>query len=261
MQVQNENSNSQNPMEEWAASHRRGKVIGGVILIIAGVLFFAREIGVLLPDWLFTWKMLIITIGIYVGIKHNFKGFGWMIPILIGTAFIVQDIIPSLTISHFIWPVAFILFGLSMIFRSGKNHTDRFSKWQYHKGNQYYNSGWTEENRGDDYLEINSVFGRVQKNVITKDFKGGEINVVFGGAEINLTQADFNGRINLEINTVFGGSQIIVPANWEIKSELTAVLGGVEDKRMIQKDLSSENSKVLVLRGAVVFGGIEIKSY
>ncbi len=261
MQVQNENSNNQNPMEDWAVSHRRGKVIGGVILIIAGCLFFARELGVLFPNWLFTWKILLITIGVYIGIKHSFRGFGWMIPILIGSAFLVQDIIPTIAISHFIWPIAFILFGLSMIFRPGRDYTGRYSKWYKDSGNYSSNSGWKEEIRGDDYLEINSVFGRVQKSVITKDFKGGEINVVFGGAEINLTQADFNGRVTLEINTVFGGSQIIVPSNWEIKSELTAVLGGVEDKRMFHKDFSSENSKVLVLKGAVVFGGIEIKSY
>jgi hypothetical protein len=36
-------------------SHRRGKIVGGIFIIIIGSLFLARELGVDLPQYLFTW--------------------------------------------------------------------------------------------------------------------------------------------------------------------------------------------------------------
>ena len=62
------------------------------------------------------------------------------------------------------------------------------------------------------------------------------------------------------IIAVFGGVKLIVPPHWEIKSSLDSVFGSVEDKRTIYKDVNSEG-KILVLKGAAVFGGIEIKSF
>jgi predicted membrane protein len=81
-----------------------------------------------------------------------------------------------------------------------------------------------------------------------------------GGAEINLSQADFEGKVILEITQVFGGTALIIPANWEVQSESTAILGGIEDKRAVN-DMISNGSKILVLKGVTVFGGIEIKNY
>jgi hypothetical protein len=113
----------------------------------------------------------------------------------------------------------------------------------------------------EDYLDVSAVFGTVTRNVISKNFKGGEVNAVFGGAEINLSQADFEGVVELELNQVFGGTKLIVPANWKIHSEQSAVFGGIEDKRPVQPVSSVAENKVLKLKGDCVFGGIEIRSY
>jgi predicted membrane protein len=105
------------------------------------------------------------------------------------------------------------------------------------------------------------VFGGVKKNVVSKNFKGGEINNVFGGSEINLTQADFTGIITLEINNVFGGTKLIVPSHWQLKSEITAVMGGVEDRRNIQPNSGIVPDKILIINGNTFFGGIDIRNY
>ena len=54
-----------------------------------------------------------------------------------------------------------------------------------------------------------------------------------GGTEINLMKADIQQPIVLEVNNVFGGAKLIVPSNWNVKNEVTAVFGGIEDKRTI----------------------------
>jgi predicted membrane protein len=86
----------------------------------------------------------------------------------------------------------------------------------------------------EDYLDTVAVFGGVRKNVTSKDFKGGEVVCVLGGAEINLSQSIINGQASLELVNVLGGTKLIVPPHWEIKSEVVAIFGGIEDKRIQQ---------------------------
>ena len=111
-----------------------------------------------------------------------------------------------------------------------------------------------------EYIEINTVFGSVKKIIISKNFKGGEINNFMGGTEINLLKADIQQPIDLEVNNVFGGAKLIVPSNWDVKNEVTAVFGGIEDKRAITTGVT-DPGKVMVLKGTCVFGGIEITNY
>jgi hypothetical protein len=58
---------------------------------------------------------------------------------------------------------------------------------------------------------------------------------------------------------VFGGTKLIVPPHWDVKTELVTIFGGIEDKRHIASKIDS--SKVLIIQGTTVFGGIEINSY
>ena len=126
---------------------------------------------------------------------------------------------------------------------------------------------WDESNinetSGDDHLDSTVIFGGVKKNIISKNFRGGEAVTVFGGTEINLTQADVSGPIVLDLTQVFGGTKLIVPPHWKIQSQdLVCILGGVEDKRPIMSDPSSvSDSKVLVLKGTCILGWIDIKSF
>ena len=81
-----------------------------------------------------------------------------------------------------------------------------------------------------------------------------------GGTEINLMKADIQQPILLEVNNVFGGAKLIVPSNWDVKNEVTAVFGGIEDKRTINTGIP-DPEKIIVLKGTCVFGGIEITNY
>lgn len=255
--------------EEMGQNKDLGKIFGGLIIVAVGSIFLAREMGVYIPHWLFSWKMLLIAIGFYSGIKNNFQSIGWLIMILIGFAFLLRDIIPNYHISNYIWPLGIILVGLYIIVKPRSNYSNRkWNNFQYQQKTsesyQYQQPAYNESqasSAADEYIETSAVLGSVRKNVITKNFKGGEINCVFGGGEINMTQADFTGIIQLELNAVFGGMRLIVPSHWEIKSELTAVLGSVEDKRIVQRSISSDSTKFLILKGTAVFGGIEILSY
>lgn len=233
------------------------RILGGIVLVVAGVLFFARKLGVDFPEWLFTWPMFLIALGIYISAKHNFKNPGGYILIVIGGVFLTERFYPEFRIHEFFWPTLLIIFGITMIFKPRRQRSADANRYPNGIADACYTSVVTTEYS----IEVNSILAGVKRNVLSKDFKGGEINCIMGGAEINLSHAIINGTATLEMNQIFGGAKLIVPANWEIVSEVTVVLGGVEDKRQIAGNFNQEQKPVLILKGVCVFGGIDIRSY
>jgi hypothetical protein len=124
-------------------------------------------------------------------------------------------------------------------------------KWHQGFDRDHYSS--------DDFLDATNIFGGTHRKVVTKNFKGGEVTTFMGGTEINLSQADINGTVVLDVTQVMGGTKIIVPAHWEIRPQITAFFAGFEDKR--QQPVAVNSDKVLILKGASVFGGIELRNF
>lgn len=233
------------------------KVFLGIVFIAAGALLFADKLGYDIPyRWLFSWPMLLIVIGIYTGIKHSFRHFSWLILVGIGSIFLADRLIADFTITPYLWPIAIMGVGLFIILKPKRKfgHNKWQQKWERYQS--FYETPKTTE----DFLDSTTVFSGVKKNIFSKDFKGGKVSNTFGGAEINLSNADINGKVVLEVEQVFGGTVLIIPAHWELQSELVAILGGIEDKRSVSQ-LSMDHSKILVLKGNTVLGGIEIRSY
>jgi predicted membrane protein len=235
----------------------------GLILLIVGGALLARQLGVIMPAWLFTWEMLLIVIGLTIGFANRFRDIGWLVIAGVGVFFLMDDVYPAL--KHYFWPGSIILIGLIIMLstRRKKKFFPADEPQQPQPGEpqpkQYQYTDAEVVNETADVLDVAAVFGAVKRVVLSKNFKGGEIVSVFGGSEINLSQADFQGQIKLEVVAIFGGAKLIVPANWEIRSEAAAVLGGIDDKR---DPIASQGSgKVLILEGTAIFGGIEISSY
>lgn len=245
----------------YEKGHRRGKIAGGLFVITAGVLFLAREMGADLPSWIFTWKAFLIGFGLVMAVKHGFRHPGWMIPILIGTAFLVADLYPEFSIKPFLWPVLLILVGLFIIFKPrNRRRRHHWNRWHHPHRKHDYNFDTFNVTSDEEFIDSTSVFGGVKKTVLSKKFRGADITNVFGGSEINLTQADFPDTVTMEITQVFGGTKLIIPMNWEIKSKLVTVCGGLEDKRPVPLGTGGP-VRTLILEGTTFFGGIEIVTY
>ncbi len=247
-----------NDKSNQMSSSNGGKVLSGIIVVAVGSILLARQMGADIPRWFISWEMLLIAIGFYIGAKHSFRSWGWIIPVLIGSVFLLDHVIPDLNFRPYFWPVAIIAVGLVIIFKPRRNN------WH----NAGWNSGvnadtWDSSTRGndEDYLDSVSIFGGIEKNVVTKDFKGGDVTTFFGGSSINLSQADIKDRAVLNLTQVFGGAQLVIPSNWKLHSDVVSVFGGIEDKRVFQKDQPAEIGKTLILKGTSIFGGIEIKSF
>lgn len=264
----------------YTKNPRNGKALAGVILLIAGIILLFRQFDFFfIPHWLFTFPMLLIGIGLFIGAKSNFHKPVAFILILIGVILLINQNIDGA--SHFIWPVGIIVFGLWLILRRNGNFDtgyrenrfgrkwDRDAKSWQNPAAEYASSTVPPVNpgrfgykhaMGDDYLDAVSVFGGVKKTILSKDFKGGEIVNIFGGAELDFTLAEINGRVVIDIVQIFGGTKIIVPSHWKVVSDLAAVFAGVDDKR-IKNTAPLDTDKVLVLTGVSIFAGVDIRSY
>lgn len=252
--------NNINKEFQFGHHSRSGKVMGGIIIVLIGSVLLAKQLGVLFPAWLFTWKTLIISIGLYIGAKRNFRFGGWIIPIMIGAVFMLGDFYPELSIKQYFWPVLIIAIGIVMILSPGK----RFWRNRYEKKNVESDGIIADaEIDTNGKLEIVSIFGGVKRSMLNEEFKGGEIVNIMGGTELNLSAAILNKRVELEIVQVFGGTKLIVPSHWIVQqADAVSIMGGIDDKRYI-KDTNAvpENAPVLVLKGVNIMGGIDIKSF
>jgi len=242
--------------------------LGGLVLIIAGILVLLNKIpqtSVWFPGWFFTWPMLMIGIGLFIGIKSKFTNIAWLVLMLIGGYFLLaEQHWITLNLRPFALPLGLILLGIFVILKKNHRISDRrFRRFGHRHIPPHCRPGVfdnSDKNTSEDTISINSTFGNIEKNVFSKDFKGGNISSYFGGAQINFIQADFQGTAVVDVSVMFGGVDIIIPSNWNLKNEIGVIFGGIEDRRVVAPN-ALESTKTLILRGSVTFGGIEIKSY
>lgn len=270
------------------------RIWAGLFLLFVGAVFLLKEIDYLFfPDWLFSWPMILIAIGIFTGIKHGFRNPGWIILLVIGTIFLLREIVPSLHADKFLVPAIIISVGLSLIFRAvyPGNNDDWHDRRNRFRGNQQRSRmHWPQDEKGaghfssyppspetpptettaasfqetrsessEEYINSTAILGGIHKTIISKNFKGGRLTFFMGGGEIDLSQADITAPVELEINAIMGGAKLTLPPHWNIKSEITAVLAGIDDKR--QHATAVDPNKILTLKGSVFMGGIEVRNY
>lgn len=239
--------------EEHQKAQFRGRIAGGIVILFFGVAILLERSKVFEADWLVSGGTILLGIGIVSLIKHNFqKLFAWVLT-GIGAILLFNDIVPNIVNKAFILPTILIIVGISFVAKAFAN--------QKKKSIHAFDHFVSQDATSDDYFESSSVFGGVEKIVMSKNFKGAKIKSVFGGQEINLMQANIENEAHIEMNVIFGGVELIVPSNWKVVSDLSSIFGGVEDSRPPFTEGWKENEKTLYIKGSCAFGGIDIKSF
>src|SRR5712664_3537271 len=219
-----------NPIVVGIHMGRRGSsgLFWGAFLVLGGIALLLDHMGYISVDrlWRF-WPLLLVCAGIPNIMKREHRLWGILL-ITGGVLFQLNE----LGLAHFrwndIWPILLIATGLMLM-------------W-----------GAIEARRrpsaplpGDDpRTTLNEA-------------------AIFGGVEIDMTDANMQAdEATLEINAIFGGIEIRVPETWQVAFRGTPIFGGIADKTRVGRttDLSDPRRKVMILTGAVIFGGVEIKN-
>jgi len=118
-------------------------------------------------------------------------------------------------------------------------------------------SGWNMEERSsstEDVVNEVAIFSPIYRSVTSKEFKGGRLVMIFAGGELDLSEVKTDKKeVVMEVTAIFGGGKLIVPKEWKVRSEGTAIFGGYDIRTG-----SEAEGPVLILKGAAIFGGIEV---
>jgi predicted membrane protein len=214
------------------------KSIFGLVLIILGIYFLLENLDVIdihLPWYFFTWQMLLIAIGLFNLLTGNRKAA--LILCSIGVFFFLPEFF-DFDIRDY-WPVLLIFIGVSFFMRSRSAP----------------NSSISDANAFDDF----TLFGSNEKSITSLKFQGGKASTIFGSTELDFREAQLDGsEAVIDAFTMFGSTELYVPKDWEVLSEVTPILGSFENKR--GNTDAPGGSKKLIVKGLVMFGAVEVKS-
>jgi predicted membrane protein len=217
----------------------------GLIIIAIGVILLLDQEGIVRAwdVWRF-WPLAVIVHGLVLMFRREElpERLWGVVEVLFGIVFQLDYLgYRHFRFSH-TWPLLVIGAGLWVMFaafRTGQSAT----KWSHL-----------------DFHRVD-VFGGGKVRVTSKNFRGGRWIAVFGGSQVDLTEADLEGNeATLEINAVFGGGEIIVPQNWEVVVRGLALFGGHNDETRRPLPEPAVPRKLLLITGAWVFGGFNIKN-
>jgi hypothetical protein len=171
----------------------------------------------------------------------------------VGVVFLLDNlnILPVDQIFKF-WPLLLIALGLFLL-------VDR-TAWHIGMG-RYGGEDSGDAYRGGHRIRESAVFGGGKRRFTSQDFTGGKIEVVFGGYEVDLREAAMQGDVAvLQVDVVFGGTELRIPDTWSAVVQGTGVFGAFADNSRQPDPSRIPNPKRLIVKGAAVFGGVEVKN-
>lgn len=233
-------------------SASNGRFVFGGLLVVAGALIMLGNfdfININLSYYIFNWKSFLIYIGIYFLAARPNKNVAYVL-IGLGVLFWFPSLLgENVRLGEVFWPLILIAVGYLLITR--QHGGSRKS----HRENQQ-NADAKEEG----YLDHLSFFGGSVKIVQSTHFKGGNITAIFGGSEFDLTHVEMESDTAvIDVFTLFGGSKFIIPESWRVQSDAVSIFGGFTDKR--RTALTNTEGKTLIIKGLIVLGGVEVKSF
>ena len=191
-------------------------------------------------------------IGVVILIKHK-NSLGGVILVAVGGYWFLSRY-SDFHVKYWLveyWPILLILFGIYIILkRDGHRKIDNI------------NNTDSTDKIDIDYIDEVAILGGGRKVLNSTNFKGGKVTTVLGGVDIDLHECSLAEGTNfIDLTTIFGGVDLIVPRDWKIIVNVTSIFGGFDDKRIIDSNQIQESNKVLIIRGFVLFGGGDLKTY
>lgn len=239
-----------------AHKENKKRIFIGLIIILVGTLLLLRNLGMyddFINTYIMHWELLLFGFGLISVLSHGGNGPGYII-MLIGAIFYSKN---QLDLPFFdrinFWQLfiaaLFILAGLFIIFKRKSTYECRSR-----------NGASTADL---DTIDEVAVFGGGDRTMVTDNFKGGKLLAVFGGSNFNLMRSKLApGKNYIDVLVVFGGFKFIVPEDWNVKINAISIFGGFTDKHRVQVPSQFiDGGPELIIKGFVIFGGGEIKSY
>lgn len=210
------------------------RALFGLLLILIGVVLLLDNLNVIpgLPDYVFNWRNIFLLIAIINVMSGNLRG-----ALVLGAiwGFFMFHEYWDLDLRDY-WPLILVVIGLGLMLRKGP------------KGPRVV---------ADEYFDELNVFGGSSKAYNSQNLRGGKVTNIFGGSDIDLREAKAPEGATIEVFTMFGGCDLIVPRDWNVSVNTTAIFGGFDDRREVAP---STDGPTIYIKGLTLFGGGELKN-
>jgi cell wall-active antibiotic response 4TMS protein YvqF len=221
-----------------------GRLIFGLIVMTLGVLWTLDNLGIVESDQVIRWwPVVVIAIG-----ASKLVGFATRRHLVWGVTFVIAGFLllaGQLGLSHFgfedLWPLILIVLGIQLVTRA-------------------FRGPMSTQASADPMARLSTfaVWSGIERKPASQEFQGGDVSAVMGGARIDLRGAKPipEGAV-LDLFVWWGGVELTIPEHWKVVNETNVLMGGIEDKTKVAPP---DGRDVLILRGLVVMGGIELKN-
>lgn len=222
-----------------------GGVITGVVIIAVGIALLLAQIGVLRfhDAWRF-WPVAFILFGVARFFDTPTPAHRvWGVTLnLIGILLLMHNFGYLRYGMDQLWPLFVVGGGLAFLFQSMAAGPDLVTAEAGGSLNGFY------------------VFSGTKRIIKDQTFRGGHLFACFGGWDIDLTQSELEGDVAVvEATAIFGGGEMRVPPHWNVVMRGVGVFGGYQDSTL-HAATPDKAVKTLIVRGAAVFGGVEVKN-
>ncbi|MHC4846182.1 MAG: hypothetical protein ACYTCU_08475 [Planctomycetota bacterium] len=115
-----------------------------------------------------------------------------------------------------------------------------------------------------DVVNLLAIFSGSERRMASQRFAGGRVTTIFGGAELDLRDCEMEAaEARLHMACIFGGAVLRVPAHWDVIVEAVPIFGGIGTRGAKKARAAREPGEGprgrLVVTGAAIFGGIDVK--
>ena len=118
--MERENNNSYTP-PPMPPNKNSAHIVGTIIILVGLALLFKNlNFGYLFPDWLFSWEIILIIIGLVIGVNSKFEKKSSIILIAIGVIFILKDIM-HIPFGKVMLPLIAVGIGVFLIMRNKRS--------------------------------------------------------------------------------------------------------------------------------------------
>ena len=212
----------------------KNMIILGLLIMALGIIFLGNNLNFWNIEIFFNgWWTLFILIPSLKGFLKREELFASTLGLTIGILLLLaaQSLISWDMVGKIFIPILIILVGLSLVVKPVKKSCT-----------------------GEPFSFFGIFSGTDEK--VTSKIKNAKCISIFGGVNLDISKAKITEDVTIDCITIFGGTDIIVPANVEIKTSGVPVFGGIEN---LTNNQTEKTGPTIYVNYVCIFGGIDIK--
>lgn len=223
---------------------KTSNILWGLIFIALGIIWGVNALGIANINIFFEgWWTLFIIVPSLLEIIKKPKDTGNYIFLLLGIVLLLaaRDIISFSVILRLIFPVTFVLIGLSIMF----------------KGNQNNKVGEKIQAIDTDGSELYiATFSESRVKLQADEFKNSKAEAVFGSVYMDISNCQITEDRVIKATAIFGSVDVKVPQDVNVKVKSTGIFGETSNRT---KNTNTEGKPTIYIDSLALFGGVEIE--